>query len=501
MRPRPYPVLQRIPDAVSYAQLIEDVHAAHLHTFAWVITGNTQHADKAVQILNGWSSTLTSIPSTGDPVLAAGLAGYQMAAAAETLRATYPAWQAADQQRLRAKLVDLFYPPLHNFLIYHEPDGLVHSNTGVDQHFYTNWDAAAMVAIGAIGVFADDRAKYQEAVDSFSKGTGNGAIFRAVWDANTGQVMEAGRDPEHAQLGIGLLATLCEIAWNQGEDLYGYDSNRLLKGMEYMASYLLGNTVPFATYSDPFRAHTMISQESTADRVAIARANPRPIYEMVWNHYVQRRNVPAPFTQQIAEKIRPEGFRADHIGYGTLLFSRESAGTGGSNTGGAGSTGGSGAGAVGKGGGGAAGAGVQAGGSGGATGGTTGTTAGAVSTGGGSGASPSAGGQANFSGGQATSGAGAVVRGGATSQGTGGAGTHIGAGGTLPGLGGAAPGGFSGSSGSGAPGQTQPDSASGCGCRSAASKRPSTALGLLSALGLCLALRRRPPRPNKVWQP
>jgi hypothetical protein len=303
-----------------------------------VITGDVVHAKKAAEILDAWSETITSIPSTGEPVLAAGIAGYQLAAAAETLRATYPDWDATAQERLESKLLTIFYPPLHNFLIYHDGDGLEHSNTGVNVHFYTNWDASAMVTIGAIGVFTDDRAKYQEALDAFTSGTGNGNITRAIYDASTGQPMEAGRDPEHAQLGIGLLATLAEIAWNQGDDLYGYDDHRLLKGFEYMASYLLGNSVPFAPYSDPYRTHTVISQDATADQVTNAMATPRPIYELVWNHYAQRRCIPAPFTQQLVELKRPEGFRADHIGYGTLLHARErdcTPGPGGGGEGGA----------------------------------------------------------------------------------------------------------------------------------------------------------------------
>jgi hypothetical protein len=119
-----------------------------------------------------------------------------------------------------------------------------------------------------------------------------GAILRAVFDGETGQLQESGRDPEHAQLGIGLLATLCEIAWNQGDDLYGYADNRLLRGFEYTASYLLGNDAPFETYTDPYRTFTRMSSEFTAEQIASSRAHPRPIYEMVWNHYLDRRASP-----------------------------------------------------------------------------------------------------------------------------------------------------------------------------------------------------------------
>ena len=321
--PDPHTYVQRIPDTFTYEALINDAIAAHTQAIAWAITGNETYAINSMRVLNAWSSTLTSFPPTGDPILASSITGYQLAAAGEVLRATYPSWPVEDQERLEALLLQVFYPPNHNFLLYHEPDGQVHTSTGVNQHFYASWDAGSIATIIAIAVFADDRERYDEAVEYFKSGTGNANIMRAVFDGATGQLQESGRDPEHAQLGIGLLATFCEIAWNQGDDLYGYADNRLLAGFEYTASYLLGNSVPFTTYSDPFRTHTAISSESSASQIAQAMNAPRPIFEMVWNHYENRRGVPAPFTRQLANAHRPEGFRADHIGFGTILFTRD----------------------------------------------------------------------------------------------------------------------------------------------------------------------------------
>lgn len=51
-------------------------------------------------------------------------------------------------------------------------------------------------------------------------------------------------------LGIGALATVCEIAWQQGDDLYSALDNRLMKGFEYVAKYNLGYNVPFAVWKD-----------------------------------------------------------------------------------------------------------------------------------------------------------------------------------------------------------------------------------------------------------
>jgi hypothetical protein len=307
-QPTPFAVVTRVSDGsgTGNTELRDNAAAAFLNAVEWAVTGDEAHARKAAEILNAWSSTLTAIQGDADRFLAAGLYGYPMVNAAEILRATYPAWPQADLARFRSMMLGIFYPLNHEFLT-------THAGSRPDHHF-ANWDAAQLVSIISIAVFADDRAKYDEAVSYFSGGVGNGNINRAVYDGETGQLQESGRDQAHAQLGIGLLATFCETAWNQGDDLYGYGGNRLLKGFEYTAQYLLGRDVPFKTYSDQSRTHTVIS--------SVNREQRRPIYEMVWNHYTRRRSVPAPFTQELANAIRPEGWHGDHPSFGTILFTR-----------------------------------------------------------------------------------------------------------------------------------------------------------------------------------
>jgi hypothetical protein len=288
------------------AELRDDAARAFFNAVEWFVSEDEAHAETSANILNAWAVTLTAIEGDADRFLAAGLYGYLLANAAEILRHTYPGWADADVDRFERMLLEIFYPLSHEFLE-------THAGSRVDHHF-ANWDAAQLVAIAGIGIFADDRAKYDEAVDYFYDGPGNGNIMRAVYDGETGQLQESGRDQAHAQLGIGLLAALCEIAWVQGDDLYGADDNRLLKGFEYTAQYLLGYDVPFTVYMDQSRTHTEIS--------AVNREQRRPIYEMVLHHYTGRRGVAAPFTQELAEAIRPEGFHGDHPGFGTLLFTR-----------------------------------------------------------------------------------------------------------------------------------------------------------------------------------
>src|ERR1051325_1066231 len=112
------------------------------------------------------------------------------------------------------------------------------------------------------------------------------------------------------------------MAWNQGDDLYGYDNNRLLKGFEYIAKYNLGYEVPFTTYRNCIGiVQTKISEDQ--------RGNVRPVWEMVYNHYVNRKGLAAPYTSLFAQRVRPEGGGGnygpnsggyDQLGYGTLTF-------------------------------------------------------------------------------------------------------------------------------------------------------------------------------------
>jgi hypothetical protein len=306
-QPQPFAVVTRTSGSgTGNAELRDDANAAFFHAVEWTVSQDRAHAEKSIEILDAWSSTLTAIEGDADRFLAAGLYGYQFANAAEIIRHTDAGWPAPEIARFETMLLEIFYPLAHDFLV-------THAGSRVDHHF-ANWDASMMVTIASIGIFADDRPKYAEAVDYFHNGMGNGAIMKAVYDGETGQLQESGRDQAHAQLGIGLLAALCETAHGQGDDLYGAAENRLLKGFEYTAQYLLGFDVPFRTYTDQSRTHTQIS--------SVNRSQRRPIYEMVWNHYVNRRGVPAAFTQDLAEAIRPEGYHGDHPGFGTLLFTR-----------------------------------------------------------------------------------------------------------------------------------------------------------------------------------
>jgi hypothetical protein len=298
----------------NYGQLYNDIAAAYAMALRWKVSGDTNYAQASIAILNAWSSRLKKIDGTSDRFLAAGIYGYEIANVAEIMR-TYAGWGESDFIRFQNMLRDVFYPLSHDFLLNH--------NNACISHYWANWDLVSMAAVLAIGVVIDDTSLFFEAVDYFKNGAGNGSISHVIWKIHPnglGQWQESGRDQGHTLLGIALLGAICEMAWNQGEDLYGYDDNRLLKGVEYVAKYNLGDSVPFSPYDNCDKVNQI--QIAPASRGEL-----RPGWELLYNHYVGRRGLTAPNTKRFAALVRPEGGGGDYgpnsggydqLGYGTL---------------------------------------------------------------------------------------------------------------------------------------------------------------------------------------
>lgn len=299
----------------NHRAMVEDMQRAYQFALRWKVSGDTAYADAAVAYLNAWSSTMKSLTGNNDQILAAGLYGYQWANAGEIMR-TYPGWAAADMARLQKMLLDHFYPWISGFLVNH-------AGSKITNH-WANWDLQAICGILAIGIFCDRNDIYNEAVAYYKTGRGNGSLPHMVHHVHPGQLgqwQESPRDPGHTTLGIGLAGLTCEMAWNQGDDLYGLWNNRFLAGAEYVAKANLNdalgqpNTLPFTPYS---------TNKGTFTAVA-AGINFRPCWEVVYNHYVNRKGLDAPYVTAKAASMRPEKLEwvGDMPGFGTLPYSRD----------------------------------------------------------------------------------------------------------------------------------------------------------------------------------
>lgn len=277
---------------------LRDGVAAYSHALQWVVTGNKANAEKAIEILNAWSYSLEVV--TGhDTKLLIGMGGYKFCSAAEIIRHTYSDWAEKDQHQFRIMLTEVLYPFIKDF--FPAANG--------------NWDASMIATMMSMGVFCDDRAMFDRAVNYFYNGEGNGAIGNYFMES--GECQESGRDQGHTQMGMAYMGDACEIGWHQGLDMYGALDNRLFKGFEYTAKYNLGGEVPYEPY---------VSFQGKYNYLTISKRTNRfhPLYEKVYHHYTVRKGMDMPFTRQIIEANRPEGMvipsEAKWNFWGSLLY-------------------------------------------------------------------------------------------------------------------------------------------------------------------------------------
>ena len=320
--PRATSVIRRGTSPDNVALLFNDAAAAYQNALRWKISDDVAHAQNAVRILNAWGSTRTEVTGNADRFLAAGIYGYQLANAAEIMR-TYEGWAAADFATFKDMMLRVFYPMNHHFLVVH--------NGAHIENYWANWDLCNMASVLAIGVLCDDQAKIDEAITYVKTGAGNGSINHAVpilHSPTLGQWQESGRDQPHTVMGVGLMASICEMAWNQGIDLYGYADKRFLAGAEYVARYNNLKDVPFAHYS--WRNGTTGAPQTQTVVADSSRGTSRSIWDTIVGHYAHRLGLHMPEVEEKAAASRPDGGPAagmhpsafDHLGFTTLTHYR-----------------------------------------------------------------------------------------------------------------------------------------------------------------------------------
>lgn len=278
-----------------------DFLAAYYNALMYSINGNEAHALKAIQILDAYSSTTTSIVGTDSELN--GLYGFILANAAEIIHSKYPSWAAAKVTQCQNMLQSVFYPVIGNF----RPCA------------HGNWDIICMKALMAIAIFSEDVPTFNKTINYYYYGEGNGSINNYVL-TDAGQLQESNRDQPHVMLALGSMAELAEMALKQGVDLYAANNNAILRGYEYTSQYNLGFDVPFQTSYDycekNYTDYTPTAISTTG------RGQFRAVFEIAYNHYVYRKGLSMPQTMSVLQTMGPEGapFGADNPGYGSLLF-------------------------------------------------------------------------------------------------------------------------------------------------------------------------------------
>ena len=279
-----------------------DFLAAYYNALLFVITGDVQHAETSLNIIRSYARTLQHIDGHDAP-LCAGLQGFILVNACELLRYCYSGWSAVDSKSTEAMFRRAFLPVLDDF-------------DRRSPYANGNWGAAVNKMRIAVAVYTNDAKQYSRALDYYRYGNDNGSLANYI--SATGQCQESGRDQAHVMLGLGQLAEVCEVAWNQGDDLYGELDNRLLTAYEYTSRANLGMEVPFEKWTD--KTGKYCNWQVLAEG---AMGQWRSVFELPYNHYVGRRHLPMPATSLVlGHYVRPEGagFTCDNPGFGSLLF-------------------------------------------------------------------------------------------------------------------------------------------------------------------------------------
>ncbi|MBQ2359962.1 MAG: alginate lyase family protein, partial [Prevotella sp.] len=162
-----------------------------------------------------------------------------------------------------------------------------------------NWGAIVNRLRMACAIFLQDSVMYKTSINYYLHAYDNGSLPRYIGE--TGQCQETGRDQAHVQLGLEALAQTCDMAWEHGDDLWGALDNRLMKGFEYTAKYNLGYDVPYTIWQDCTGLYCDWTEPGQ-----MSRGKLWDIYQLPYNHYVNRKGLRMPYTERILKGAKPK---------------------------------------------------------------------------------------------------------------------------------------------------------------------------------------------------
>ena len=372
---------------------LNDGEAAYYNALMWYITGDERHAQKSVEILNTYNTLRRN--TSGIPLRSGRV--WRIIEAAEIIAHTYDGWDPDDIQAFKDMLVFPGYSATNvprqainsgDFTFYwhiYQGDPQRNGNQGL----------FCMRTMMAMGIFLDNEVMYERAVrylrgqshrpDDLAYPSGpplngrtnrnpcgffNEFSFNGLDDVDddygyneviehyifeNGQSQESSRDQVHALAGVITINNMAEMAWSQGDDLYGELDNRPLLGMEFMNRYNLSIDFQFPDQPTPWEPTTLsgeyIRRTDRSGRFEALAINPeiscdgglsrgaenydQPIYELVLGHYRDRLNLPSDdykwmqrghdvYTDKFG--VETTGVITDHPVWGSLTFHRVSPG-------------------------------------------------------------------------------------------------------------------------------------------------------------------------------
>jgi hypothetical protein len=274
---------------------MDDAIAAYTQALLWYYTRDNAYAERAIDIMNAWSETITDHAGMNAP-LQAGWVAEVWPRAAEIIRYTYSGWHAEDIARFEKMLREVYLPEIEN--------GWWGGN---------NWDLTMIDATMAIAVFIENRSLFDQAVAMWKEsvpayiylerdgdlpnrpriGTFNDDELLALWKNPprlvNGMTMETCRDQGHTAMGLAAIVNAAETAFIQGVDLYATETDRIVQAAEFNTRYLFSDSVP------SWLCDGTVNTGGLASLVT---------YEILYNHFANRLNIPLQSTRQWIQSKR-----------------------------------------------------------------------------------------------------------------------------------------------------------------------------------------------------
>jgi hypothetical protein len=149
--------------------------------------------------------------------------------------------------------------------------------------YRSNWTITIIEALMQIALITENKELFDKMIVDYKTTFDNS--FK-----ETGMNNELTRDQMHSQFGIASFIQCCELAYNQGIDLYGYKNSLLAKAMEYNNTILNTRQAPPDYPKDKLPIKEMWFFKSS--------------WQIGYNHYVSRKSMKLPETIKQLDRIK-----------------------------------------------------------------------------------------------------------------------------------------------------------------------------------------------------
>lgn len=239
----------------------EDTMYCYKSVLLWLAEDNQSYARRAVDIIETWSQNCKSFSGANAPLEISW--GCCMIRAAEILKHKYNNWSMKTEENLNIFIDQIMLPNL----------------LGRYNEIYkwkNNWILSILEALMQIYIFRNDTKKFEWTISEYKK------IAPQTYVGTTGKNNECERDWVHATFQLHSHVNICEMAYQQGVDLY---DESLRKSCEYLASVLNGKCPPD------------MPKEKLKDVWFVPGT-----WSMCYNHFVHRKKNNMPETRTLLQK-------------------------------------------------------------------------------------------------------------------------------------------------------------------------------------------------------